>query len=229
MASLRIRGSVQQCAKIYDQSSVLILPRSFNYLGGFVPLSRRTLLQRTLLAAPALCTGFARAAALAEAVRKAEPNQWYWFPGHSFCMKATGADTGGTTAWLMAENGPKQGVPFHKHKNEDESFYVVDGVFEITVGDSTISGGPGTFAFGPRGVPHRWTNVGSGRGRIMNVFTPSGFEAMFYELGLPIASSDAPPPQNPAPLIARMPEISAKYGNTRTGDFKYPPEGHHSL
>jgi hypothetical protein len=123
----------------------------------------------------------------------------------------------------MAENDPKQGVPFHKHRNEDESFLVIEGKVEITVGDKTVTGGPGTYAFGPRGIPHRWTNVGEERGRITCVFTPSGIEGMFYELGLPIPKSAAPPPQNPAPLIARMPEMAAKYGTTRTGDFKYPP------
>ncbi len=186
-------------------------------------VSRRALVRTSLIAAPMFFgkTGLALPAS-AEGPN-ADPNQWYWFPGHSFCMKATGKDTGGTAGWLMAENGPRQGVPFHKHKNEDESFLVVEGTFEISVGDKTIVGGPGTYAFGPRGVPHRWTNVGEGRGRIMNVFTPSGFERMFYEIGLPIENSAAPPPQDPGPLIARMPALAEKYGNTRTGDFKFPP------
>jgi hypothetical protein len=138
-------------------------------------------------------------------------------------MKATGKDTGGTSGWLMAENGPRQGVPFHKHKNEDESFLVIEGTFEISVGDKTITGGSGTYAYGPRDIRHRWTNVSTGRGRIMNVFAPSGFEGMFYEIGLPIPELTSPPPQDPAPLIARMPALAAKYGNTRTGDFKFPP------
>jgi hypothetical protein len=76
---------------------------------------------------------------------------------------------------------------------------------------------------GPREISHRWTNIDTGRGRIMNVFTPSGFEGMFYEIGLPIPDSAALPPQDPAPLIARMPSVAAKYGNTPTDDFKYPP------
>lgn len=186
--------------------------------------TRRTVLRSGALAAPLwLAGGVAGFAADGVAIPKANPDQWFWFPGHSFCLKSTGADTGGTTAWLMAENAPKQGVPFHKHEREDESFFVFDGTFEITVGDRTVTGGPGTYAFGPRGIPHRWTNVGTGRGRIMNVFTSSGFEGMFLELGVPIANSSAPPPVPPGPLVARMPELAAKYGNTRTGDFKYPP------
>lgn len=189
-----------------------------------MPPSRRALLRTSLLAAPLLAGGIlVPSLALAESIPKADPEQWFWFPGHNFCMKATGKDTGGTSAWLMAENGPRQGVPFHKHANEDESFLVIAGTFEISVGDTTVTGGPGTYAFGPRGVPHRWTNVGTDRGRIMNVFTPSGFEGLFYEIGLPVPDSSAPPPVNPGPLIANMPALTAKYGNTRTGDFKFPP------
>jgi mannose-6-phosphate isomerase-like protein (cupin superfamily) len=188
--------------------------------------SRRSLIRSSLIVGP-LIFGASILPDLAEAeVPNADPNAWFWFPGHNFCMKATGKDTGGTYAWLMAENGPRQGVPFHKHVREDECFLVVEETLEITVGDRTVTGGPGTYAFGPREIPHRWTNVGTGRGRIMNVYTPSGFEAMFYELGLPIPDSTAPPPQDPAPVIARMPAFAAKHDNTRTGDFKYPPPPH---
>ena len=186
-------------------------------------LSRRSLIRTSLVAAPLLLTDLTLPTLALADVPHADPNQWFWFPGHSFCMKATGKDTHGTSGWMMAEAAPCHGVPFHKHKNEDESFLVVDGTFEISVGDTTIAGGPGTYAFGPREIPHRWTNVGATRGRIMNVFTPAGFEGLFYELGLPIPTSDAPPPQDPAPLIARMPALAIKYGNTRTGDFKFPP------
>jgi quercetin dioxygenase-like cupin family protein len=191
-------------------------------------IDRRRLLRHSLIAAALAPSELLLApAALAEsAPRPADPAQWFWFPGHSFLMKSTTVDTNGVTGWVLCEAAARSGVPFHKHSREDESFFVVDGTFELSVGERTIRGGPGTYAFGPRDVPHRWTNIGETRGRILNVFTPAGFEQMFYELGLPIPASDAPPPQNPAPLIARMNEVTAKYGNTRTGDFKFPPAPH---
>ena len=40
--------------------------------------------------------------------------------------------------------------------DEDESFFVVSGIFEITVGGKTTTGGPGTYAYGPRNVPHQY-------------------------------------------------------------------------
>ena len=57
--------------------------------------------------------------------------------------------------------------------------------FEITVGDRTVIGGPGTYLYGPRNIEHRWTNVGKGRGRLLNVFTPSGIEGYFVDVGYP--------------------------------------------
>ena len=193
-----------------------------------MPLTRRRLLAQSLLAAPLASSGLVlpAAAQASPTARAAEPDQWFWFPGHSFCMKSTTVDTHGVTGWVLCEAAPRSGVPFHKHAREDESFYVAEGTFELTVGDKTIQGGPGTYAFGPRDIPHRWTNIGETRGRILNVFTPAGFEQMFYELGLPIPNSAAPPPQNPGPLIARMSEVTARYGNTRTGDFKFPQPTH---
>ncbi len=152
----------------------------------------------------------------------ANPDQWYWFPGHAFCMKANGPDTRGSSAFQLCENGPREGTPLHKHTFEDESFFVLEGSFELTIGSKTVAGGPGTYAFGPRGVPHRWTNVGTDRGRILIVFEPAGLERMFYEIGVKIPSSKAPPPMDPGALVSQMETVPAKYGMIRVGDFKFP-------
>src|SRR3984957_12484670 len=69
--------------------------------------ARRPLIRSSLIVAP-LIFGASILPDLAQAeVPNADPNALVWFPGHSFCMKATGKDTGGATAWLMAENGPR--------------------------------------------------------------------------------------------------------------------------
>jgi quercetin dioxygenase-like cupin family protein len=124
-----------------------------------------------------------------EAAEQSAEEEWYWYPGHSLTFKSIGKDTGGVCTWMLVENSPHEGVPFHKHLHEDESFYVMDGRFEITVGDRSVVGGPGTYLYGPRTVEHRWTNVGAGRGRLLNVFTPSGIEGYFLAVAIPIASS----------------------------------------
>jgi len=170
--------------------------------------TRRELLRNGLITIPLVSSPLLLASALAQAPaagKHADPNQWFWFPGHTFCMKATGADTGGTSGWLMAEAAPRAGVPFHKHDREDESFLVVEGTFEITTGDTTVTGGPGTYAFGPRNIPHRWTNIGETRGRIMNVYTPPVLSRCSTKSASPFPTPPPGPPSTFAPSSPACP------------------------
>jgi hypothetical protein len=75
--------------------------------------SRRMLLRHAILAAPVLSADlFALLHAAAEGSSSSE--QWYWYPFHNLTMKATSSDTGDTTAWMLIENSPHQGVPVHR-------------------------------------------------------------------------------------------------------------------
>lgn len=193
-----------------------------------MPLSRRALLRQSITFAP-LVPGALASPIFANSPTETSSDQWYWYPGHALCFKAIAKDTGGTCTWILVENAPREGVPFHKHLHEDESFYVVDGLFEITVGDSSISGGPGTYAYGPRNVPHRWTNVGSSRGRLLNVFTPSGIEQYFLSVAIAVASPSQQPTVDMVELNQRMAPLREKYGIIRTGPTKYPRAGDPSV
>lgn len=137
-------------------------------------------------------------------------------------MKATGKQTGHTCTWMLVENSPREGVPFHHHLYEDESFYVIDGLFEITIGDTTITGGSGTYAYGPRNVPRRWTNIGTARGRLLDVFTPSGIEEYFLQTAIPVATSSAQASVDLKELQSRTEPLREKYGIIRTGPLKFP-------
>lgn len=193
-----------------------------------MPLSRRVMLRQTLIAAPLLSSElFGPMLRAAEA--QAAEEKWYWYPGHSLTFKSIGKDTGGTCTWMLVENSPQEGVPFHKHLREDESFYVIDGQFEITVGEKTVVGGPGTYMYGPRGVQHRWTNVGSRRGRLLNVFTPSSIEDYFLAVAIPVASSSQQPSVDMTVLNARMAPLREKFGLIRTGTTKYSRPGDPSV
>jgi mannose-6-phosphate isomerase-like protein (cupin superfamily) len=183
--------------------------------------SRRTILRRSLLAAPVLSADlFASLRAAGQVASSSE--QWYWYPFHNLTMKATSSDTGNTTAWMLIENAPHQGVPLHKHLYEDESFFVLSGIFEITVGDKTTTGGPGMYAYGPRNVPHQWTNMGSGRGQLLNVYTPGGIDKFFLAVGIPIHSSTEQPQVDLAAYDARTKSLREKTGIVRLGPPKYP-------
>jgi quercetin dioxygenase-like cupin family protein len=152
--------------------------------------------------------------------RQPENEQWNWYPGHILTMKAIGKETGKTCTWMLNENSPHEGVSFHKHLLEDESFYVVQGAYEITVGDRTVQGGPGTYLYGPRNIPHRWTNVGTGRGSILNVFSPSGIEGYFLSVAIPIATRTQQPKVDLAEFQSRTAAARQKFGIVGTGPLK---------
>ena len=44
---------------------------------------------------------------------------------------------------------------WHKHDNEDEMFFVVQGQFKMEFRDKTVEIGPGEFLIVPKGVEHR--------------------------------------------------------------------------
>ena len=74
-------------------------------------------------------------------------------------------------------------MPTHTHTNEDEGFYVLDGEFQVKIGNNQdLKIGPGEHAFGPRYVPHSLTNVGQKPGHLLLFFVPSGIEKYFKDL-----------------------------------------------
>jgi len=93
-----------------------------------------------------------------------EEGRALWFLGTLLIVKATGEQTGG--AFGLIDNVLPAGFasPYHVHRNEDESFYVVEGEMAFYVGDERVKAGPGAFVYGPRGVPPR-VRGGGGRSR----------------------------------------------------------------
>lgn len=102
--------------------------------------------------------------------------------GERVTLKLTAEDTDGASAMVEISTPPQVGPPLHVHQREDESFYVLEGMFEIRVGGRMIPAPPGTFAFLPRDIPHTYTNVGYRTGRLLATITPAGFEAFFEEV-----------------------------------------------
>jgi uncharacterized cupin superfamily protein len=82
-----------------------------------------------------------------------EEGQALWFLGTLLRVKATAEQTGG--AFGLIDNVLPAGFasPYHMHRNEDESFYVVEGEMTFYVGDERVKAEAGAFVYGPRGVP----------------------------------------------------------------------------
>jgi hypothetical protein len=78
---------------------------------------------------------------------------------------------------------PGGGPPPHIHHREDETFQILEGEYEWTVGGKTFVAKKGATIFAPRGIPHTHRYLGQTPGRLMCVITPAGFEGFFEEIG----------------------------------------------
>lgn len=85
------------------------------------------------------------------------------------------------------------GPPQHIHHEHDETFLVVDGIFEFTLEDAVVAAPAGTFLEVPRGVAHTFRNTGDAIGTIVGTFTPGRFAQYFRELAAWIEDTGAPP------------------------------------
>jgi quercetin dioxygenase-like cupin family protein len=69
---------------------------------------------------------------------------------------------------------PEFVVDPHRHDDHVDSFYVLAGEVDFTVGDGEVRAAPGTWYSAPVGFRHGFRNPGPGRARVLNVHTPDG-------------------------------------------------------
>jgi len=74
------------------------------------------------------------------------------------------------------------GVPLHVHHDNDEAFYVLEGELTIQIADDRHRLTPGSYAFGPRGVPHGYRNTGDGPARVLVTYMPGNFVRFIKEV-----------------------------------------------
>jgi quercetin dioxygenase-like cupin family protein len=139
-----------------------------------------------------------------------------WFFGSLVTIKASAETTAGSLAVIehLAPRG--SGSPLHVHTREDEWFYVIEGELTLWVGGETIVAPAGSFAFGPKGIPHTFT-VSSEEARFLLVAEPAGFDRFVRAVGEPAQRLEIPPPATDPPDVAALTAIAAEYGIEITG------------
>ena len=136
--------------------------------------------------------------------------QQRWFFGMLAEVKASSADTGGRYAFVEMTAPAGLQVPLHVHHTEDEGFYVVEGSITVQLGDELIEVGAGEHAYGPHGIPHRFT-VGPDGAHMLWILAPGGFEDFIEEVSVPAETPTVPPAHILPPENAA--EIVLKHGN----------------
>jgi mannose-6-phosphate isomerase-like protein (cupin superfamily) len=123
-----------------------------------------------------------------------------WYVNNRATIKATAAQTGGVFGLVEMLVAPNHPIPLHIHHAEDEALWVLEGQLTVQAGDTMYTAGPGSFIFGPKGVPHTFRVDGSTPARLLVLMVPGGGEGFFVEAGRP-AEGDGLPQSQPPDLV----------------------------
>ena len=99
-------------------------------------------------------------------------------------FKASGRDNGGRFDLFVLDVAYGFGPPLHSHTEQEDTFYVVEGVLTVQLGDEIIELAAGDFASAAAGMPHSFTNADPDRpARMVNLMTPGiGFDQYVQQL-----------------------------------------------
>ncbi|WP_242112962.1 cupin domain-containing protein [Luteimonas aquatica] len=103
-------------------------------------------------------------------------------------VKACGDDTGGRFDFLVGEVAYRSGPPLHRHRVEEDSFYVLEGILTVQSGERVFEVGPGEFVTFLPGTAHTFDNLRPDQPpvRVINLMTPGGYDrvlVVFSEAG----------------------------------------------
>ncbi|MQB01685.1 MAG: cupin domain-containing protein [Actinobacteria bacterium] len=96
-------------------------------------------------------------------------------------------------------------APVHTHTRENEASYILEGRFGFMIGEEVFEAGPGDFVFKPKGVPHTFWNGGEATARLVEIFSPAGFETYFSRIEPLI-------PEGGEPDLGGLMQVAAEYG-----------------
>src|SRR5215204_3065257 len=144
-----------------------------------------------------------------------EEGEAFWFLGMLETIKISMVDTAGNFGLIEVIVRAGDGSPWHVHPE--------DGEFTFYVGDARMSLPAGSFAFGPKGVPHTFIAEPPDGGKALIGFQPFQFEGLLREVGEPAPERVLPPPLESPPDLQRLAPIAARNGMEVLGPPGPPP------
>ena len=110
-------------------------------------------------------------------------------------------DSGGRFSLVQHLFAPRAlAAPMHRHRNEDEYTFVLEGRIGAIQDGDEVTASPGDLLFKPRNHWHTFWNAGDSPAAVLELISPGGFEDLFRELA---ALTTAPDPQALAAMAAR--------------------------
>jgi mannose-6-phosphate isomerase-like protein (cupin superfamily) len=130
--------------------------------------------------------------------------------GAEVTIKIPSSDTAGRFTVFEGCTPPLHGPPLHRHGEQDEWWYILEGEFRFVVDDEEIHARTGDTVFAPRGSRHTFQNIGATPGRTLATVVPGGLDLFFREL-------EAVAPRGTAPDPSKMAPSFEKYGQEMLG------------
>jgi quercetin dioxygenase-like cupin family protein len=150
-------------------------------------------------------------AAIAFAALSPSEQEAIWFLGAVVKVRAGGATTGGQLAVLEHLGQRGYGSPVHSHRQDEETFFVLEGELRVETGETTVTAGPGAVAFLPRCSPHGFV-VASPQARFLTLHTPAGFEDFALAVGIALDDDGGGPAHDVSWDSAELTRRAAEYG-----------------
>lgn len=119
----------------------------------------------------------------------------YWYRGTLWNVLMSANETLGEFTLLDQTIPAGAGPPAHVHERQAEGFYVLSGELEMTVGPESriVRAGPGVAVWVPKATRHAFRVVSDEDARVLNFYTPGGFDDHLPFYGVPASAQTLPP------------------------------------
>ena len=123
-------------------------------------------------------------------------------------------ESGGRLGVAVVTQPPGVATPLHKHSNEAEAFFVLEGRLSYRAADEQFEMYAGCFIYLPQDVPHAFRIRGDQPARILALTTPGGLLHLYDEVGIPATEMRLPGPDGLSPdvEIPKWVEVGPRYG-----------------
>ena len=115
---------------------------------------------------------------------------------------------GGVSIYEFVVAPESGGAPPHRHSNEDEYVYVLEGTLSLMLGEKIVDAGPGTLAALTRGTTHAFWNATDTPAKTLFFISSGGFERFFDAVAVSLREE---PPEDPEAANARIATIAAEH------------------
>ncbi len=119
----------------------------------------------------------------------------YWYRGGLWNVLMSADDTLGEFTFMEQIIPAGAGPPAHIHERQAEGFYILSGELELVIGhdDQVVRAGAGSAVWVPKSTRHAFRVVSDDDARVLNFYTPGGFDDHLPYYGIEATAQTLPP------------------------------------